>query len=165
MVCLRVHLYDLTRLQAQACHANCLSVLLILSESSLECTRCSTLMQDRTEPEYTLERESTQTRDQYNEDAPIELPILTLPVCRWTSACKDDLLLNQLLTLFWTWDNTVEPSLYRPLFEEDLVNHDPRTGTTNTQAFCSSFLVNALLALSCVGFHRLLFLVMSSSCS
>lgn len=122
-------------------------------------------MQDRTGPKYTLGKEPFQTRDQYNEDAPIDLPILTLPISRWTSACKDDRLLNNLLMLFWTWDNTVEPSLYRPLFEEDLVNHDPQRRISNTEAFCSSFLVNALLALSCVGVHRLNFFVMSSPCS
>lgn len=50
--------------------------------------------------------------------------------------------MNHLMTLFWTWDNTVEPILFRPLFEDDLCN--------NSAAFCSPFLVNALLALSCV---------------
>lgn len=50
--------------------------------------------------------------------------------------------MNHLLALFWAWDNVVEPSLFRPLFEEDLCN--------NGDTFCSPFLVNALLALSCV---------------
>jgi hypothetical protein len=50
--------------------------------------------------------------------------------------------MNHLLALFWTWDNMVEPLLFRPLFEEDLCD--------NRNAFCSPFLVNALLALICV---------------
>lgn len=53
--------------------------------------------------------------------------------------------MNHLLALFWTWDNMVEPLLFRPLFEEDLCD--------NRNAFCSPFLVNALLALSCVSIN------------
>lgn len=55
--------------------------------------------------------------------------------------------MNNLLANFWTWDNMVEPSLYRPLLEDDLSN--------NNNTFCSPFLVNALLALSCVSRHSL----------
>lgn len=71
-----------------------------------------------------------------------DVPAHNLPISQWTSACKDDRLMNHLLALFWTWDNMVEPSLFRPLFEDDLNN--------NNSTFCSPFLVNALLALSCV---------------
>lgn len=87
------------------------------------------------------ERGHAQTRDQYNEHH-IDLPALNIPFSRWTSSCTDDRFMNHLLALFWTWDNMVEPLLFRPLFEEDLCN--------NSNAFCSPFLVNALLALSCV---------------
>lgn len=93
--------------------------------------------------EYTLERGPAQTRDQYTQNhVIIDLPVLGLPFSRWTSVCTDDRFMNHLMALFWTWDNTVEPVLFRPLFEEDLCG--------SRATFCSPFLVNALLALSCV---------------
>ena len=105
-----------------------------------------------------FEKGYAQARDQYVEtDESLDLPALNLPISRWTSACKDDRLMNHLLTLFWTWDNMVEPTIFRPLFEEDLSNNDPQT----TTPFCSSFLVNALLALSCVSTRYLSFFVLS----
>ncbi|KAJ8113959.1 hypothetical protein OPT61_g4046 [Boeremia exigua] len=93
--------------------------------------------------EYIFHQGHVQTRDQYNEDDTfIELSALNLSISRWTSACKDDRLMNHLFALFWSWDNMVEPSLFRPMFEEGLSN--------NITTFCSPFLVNALLALSCL---------------
>ncbi|KAF3011008.1 hypothetical protein E8E13_010819 [Curvularia kusanoi] len=92
---------------------------------------------------YMLEKGPAQTRDRYTQNhVSIDLPVLDLPFSRWTSACTDDRFMNHLMTLFWTWDNTVEPMLFRPLFEDDLCS--------NSAAFCSPFLVNALLALSCL---------------
>ncbi|KAJ4992891.1 hypothetical protein SVAN01_01595 [Stagonosporopsis vannaccii] len=86
-------------------------------------------------------RRHVETRDRYAEDVD-SLPALELRISQWTSVCKDDRLLNYLLSVFWSLDNMVEPSLFRPLFEEDLSN--------NKTTFCSPFLVNALLALSCL---------------
>jgi hypothetical protein len=97
-----------------------------------------------------FEKGYVQARDRYNEtDVFIDLPALRLPISRWTSACQDDRLMNHLLTLLWTWDSIVQPSLFRPMFEEDLVN-DPQVSNRDSHAFCSPFLVNALLALGCV---------------
>lgn len=142
-------------MQAQSCHVRRHSDLLALRKQLTHCyVQSSTLMQARVGAEYAMERGHLQTRDRYNEDAPVDLLVFTLPVSRWTTTCSDNQLLNHLLTLFWTWDNTVEPSLYRPLFEEDLANSDPRM---SKDAFCSPFLVNALLALSCVGSHPFAF--------
>lgn len=113
-------------------------------------------MQSSAKAESTSEGEHFHTRDGYNEEAAVDLLDFTLPISRWTSVRKDDRLLNHLMTLFWTWDNTVEPCLYRPLFEEDLADSAPQDSGPSTDAFCSSFLVNALLALSCVGEHLLI---------
>lgn len=60
--------------------------------------------------------------------------------------------MNHLLHLFWTWDSNVQPSVFRPLFEEDLLHGDARASTPDKHTFCSPFLVNALLALGCVSF-------------
>ena len=124
-------------------------------------------MRLRGEAEFMGEGGQFQTRDWYNEDAPVDLLDFSLPISRWTSVHKDDRLLNHLLTLFWAWDNTVEPCLYRPLFEEDLADGAPQTSGPSTDTFCSSFLVNALLALSCVGQQPglMVFLYMSLRCS
>ncbi|KAH8702800.1 hypothetical protein GQ44DRAFT_732683 [Phaeosphaeriaceae sp. PMI808] len=62
---------------------------------------------------------------------------------------NDNRLMNHLITLFWTWDNIAERLLYQPLFEEDLAAGNPNAHNTDYLCFCSSFLVNALLALSC----------------
>ncbi|KAF3036548.1 hypothetical protein E8E12_004068 [Didymella heteroderae] len=102
-------------------------------------------------PEYIFERDYAEARDQYNEaEVFIDLPALSLPVSRWTQACKDDRLMNHLLTLFWTWDSNVRPSLFRPMFEEDLAIGDAQAFTLEKHAFCSPFLVNALLAVGCL---------------
>jgi hypothetical protein len=58
--------------------------------------------------------------------------------------------MNHLLTLFWTWDNVVERAIYRPIFEDDVLTADPHSNDPQAHQFCSSFLVNALLALSSV---------------
>lgn len=89
----------------------------------------------------------TDARDMYvDHNVFIDLSARNLPLSRWTSASKDDKLMNHLLNLFFNWDNVVERAIYRPIFDEDVVSGrpdliDPRPGT-----FCSPFLINALLA-------------------
>ncbi|KAJ4988201.1 C6 transcription factor [Stagonosporopsis vannaccii] len=102
------------------------------------------------DPQHMFERAYVQARDQYNEtEVFIDLPAISLPISRWTSACQDERLLNHLLTLFWTWDCGVQATLFRPMFEEDLVNQ-PQVFNGDSHSFCSPFLVNALLALGCL---------------
>jgi hypothetical protein len=76
----------------------------------------------------------------------VDLPGYTLPLSRWTTISDDDRLLSHLLLLFWTWDTICSRVIDRTMFEEDLkaINHP------NELRFCSPFLVNALLAVSCV---------------
>ena len=63
--------------------------------------------------------------------------------------------MNHLLTLFFTSDHIVGRAIYRPIFEEDAVSLDPNAADHVPGAFCARFLVNALLAASCVGFKQL----------
>ena len=58
--------------------------------------------------------------------------------------------MTHLYTLFWTWDSNAQPSVFRPMFEADLIEADPVNPSQDRHTFCSPFLANALLALGCV---------------
>jgi len=89
-------------------------------------------------------------RDRYvDSDMFVDVSRRNLPLSRWTTVSADDRLMNHLLTLFFTWDNIVERIFYRPLFEEDVIAMDP-SSADHPGGFCSRFLINALLAVSCV---------------
>ena len=85
-----------------------------------------------------------------DENVFVDLPALQLDVARCTTACKDNRLMNHLLSLFWTWDNNVEHMIYQPMLEEDLISKNPNAADPDAHRFCSKFLINGLLALSCV---------------
>ncbi|SPJ78507.1 related to pathway-specific regulatory protein nit-4 [Fusarium torulosum] len=98
-------------------------------------------------PEYVFEKSWRDTQHRYAEDSMfVDLPGYTLPLSRWTTISDDDRLLSHLLLLFWTWDTICSRVIDRTMFEEDLkaINHP------NELRFCSPFLVNALLAVSCL---------------
>lgn len=98
-----------------------------------------------------FEKGFPQARDQYNEtEILIDLPVLHLPISRWTSVCQDDKLLTHILTLVWIWDSIARPSVFRPMFEADLIEADPANPNQDRHTFCTPFLTNALLALGCV---------------
>ncbi|KAF5609878.1 pathway-specific regulatory nit-4 [Fusarium subglutinans] len=83
--------------------------------------------------------------------ASIDLQGHILPFSRWTNIIQDDKFLSHLLLLFWTWDTSCNRILDRTIFEDDLRNLDPTTpGVPSALRFCSPFLVNALLAVSCL---------------
>ncbi|KAI6314195.1 hypothetical protein MCOR29_007455 [Pyricularia oryzae] len=80
-----------------------------------------------------------------------------IDVARWTGSKEDDKeafngLLTHLLSLFWTWDNTVSPIIDRCMFLEDLQSDLAHSGTLPPgakQLFCTPFLVNCVLAVAC----------------
>ncbi|KAG5754187.1 hypothetical protein H9Q70_003213 [Fusarium xylarioides] len=77
-----------------------------------------------------------------------------LPFSRWTNVIQDDKFLSHLLLLFWTWDTSCNRVIDRTIFEDDLKNLDPTTpGVPSALRFCSPFLVNAILAVSCVSIY------------
>ncbi|KAK7592059.1 hypothetical protein V3481_006693 [Fusarium oxysporum f. sp. vasinfectum] len=66
---------------------------------------------------------------------------------------NDDKLLSHLLMLFWTWDTICSRVIDRNILEEDLKSLDPSSPSSSPPAmllFCSPFLINALLAVSCL---------------
>lgn len=82
-------------------------------------------------------------------------PLLTdATPSRWTSVCKDDVLMREMLGAFFCCEYSFTSAFHKDYFLEDMA-----AGRTE---FCSSLLVNIVLAYSCVrpplkyssGFHR-----------
>ncbi|PMB68831.1 Nitrogen assimilation transcription factor nit-4 [Beauveria bassiana] len=77
-----------------------------------------------------------------------------LPLSNWTKVSTDNRRMNHLLNLFFTWDNVVERIIYRPILEENARRlrrgHQGDYDDNTDSDFCSPFLINALLALSCL---------------
>lgn len=93
----------------------------------------------------------TDPRDKYvDSEIFVDVSTRDLPLSRWTTVSQDDRQMNHLLTMFFTWDNIVERAFYRPIFEEDTITMDPHLPDNHPKNFCSRFLINALLAVSCV---------------
>ncbi|KAH7192564.1 uncharacterized protein B0J16DRAFT_62594 [Fusarium flagelliforme] len=102
-------------------------------------------------PGYIFEEAWRDTQRRASEDVFIDLPGYTLPLSKWTDAYHDDKLLSHLMLLFWAWDTVCNRIIDRTIFEEDLKNLDPTTlGAPSELRFCSPFLVNAILAVSCL---------------
>ena len=93
------------------------------------------------------------TRDQYvDNDIFVDVLSRNLALSRWTTVSSDNRLVNHLLRLFFTWNNIVERAFYRPIFEADVVARDPQSADDHQGGFCSQFLINALLAVSCASY-------------
>ncbi|KAM3534808.1 hypothetical protein MY4038_001889 [Beauveria bassiana] len=77
-----------------------------------------------------------------------------LPLSNWTKVSTDNRRMNHLLNLFFTWDNVVERIIYRPILEENARRlrrgHQGDYDDNTDSNFCSPFLINGLLALSCL---------------
>ncbi|KAL5610590.1 hypothetical protein FOBRF1_006707 [Fusarium oxysporum] len=105
-------------------------------------------------PEHIFEEAWRETQYRYAENSIfIDLPGYTLPISRWTTVANDDKLLSHLSMLFWTWDTICNRVIDRIIFEEDLKSLDlssPSSSPPDMLFFCSPFLVNALLAVSCL---------------
>lgn len=86
----------------------------------------------------------------------IDLQPTEIDIARWTGSGEDlNGLLTHLLSLFWTWDNTVSPIIDRCMFLEDLQSDLAHSGNLPPgakQLFCTPFLVNCVLAVACVSF-------------
>ncbi|PHH66131.1 hypothetical protein CDD81_194 [Ophiocordyceps australis] len=101
-------------------------------------------------PEYTFEKAWRNTRDMYAEpNVVVRIPTDDLPISQWTLVPVDNDVLNDILRLFWTWDMIGNRLIDRTMFELDLRTRSPTGADKEKLCFCSSFLVNAILALSC----------------
>lgn len=70
-----------------------------------------------------------------------EIQEIEIPARRWTNVTSDVKLVEHLLSLYFCWEYPIFTSLSKEHFIEDFQAGRPR--------FCSSILVNALLALGC----------------
>ena len=102
-------------------------------------------------PEHIFEKTWRDTQHTYAEDnILVDIPGYTLPLSRWTTISSDDKPLSYLLLLYWTCDTVCSRVIDRTIFEEDLKSLDPPSSQPHALCFCSPFLVNALLAVSCL---------------
>ncbi|KAJ3453761.1 hypothetical protein MRS44_018393 [Fusarium solani] len=107
-------------------------------------------------PEHIFEKTWRDTQHTYAEDnILVDIPGYTLPLSRWTTISSDDKPLSYLLLLYWTWDTVCSRVIDRTIFEEDLKSLDPPSSQPHALCFCSPFLVNALLAVSCISARSL----------
>ncbi|KAH8705092.1 putative C6 transcription factor [Talaromyces proteolyticus] len=80
-----------------------------------------------------------------NENEPIlynNVSDLQFPVAQWTRVTDDERLVEHLMTMYFTWHYAYFTTLSKPLFYRDY-----RCG--HSSQYCSSLLVNAMLALGC----------------
>ncbi|KAI0476279.1 fungal-specific transcription factor domain-containing protein [Xylariaceae sp. FL0804] len=73
--------------------------------------------------------------------APLESPEVKVPASSWTSVTNDSALVQHLLALYFCWEYPTFASLSKEHFMKDYLHGRNR--------YCSSILVNALLALGC----------------
>lgn len=71
-------------------------------------------------------------------------------ISSWTSVCKDDVLMRRLLSVFLRCEYHFTSAFQKDYFLDDLV--------ANRKEFCSSLLVNIVLAYACVWYSPLIFL-------
>ena len=84
---------------------------------------------------------STEDSDQYfsKEDA----------LLSWTEVTKDSKLVIHLMQMYFTWHYTYFTTLSKSLFYRDFVLGKPAPDSRKRTRYCSSLLVNAMLALGC----------------
>lgn len=68
-------------------------------------------------------------------------------VARWTTVCTDNDLMRDLLHIYLLSDYQIFPFFHKDYFLDDMLSGSTR--------FCSSLLVNAVLAHACVSNHPL----------
>ncbi|KAK1702184.1 hypothetical protein BDP67DRAFT_422706, partial [Colletotrichum lupini] len=71
-----------------------------------------------------------------------------MPISRWTKISRADTTLTHLVNAFWTWNNTLSHLIDRDLFVSSLESIDSSANSDRNGQFCSSLLVNAILAVS-----------------
>lgn len=70
------------------------------------------------------------------------------PVTSWTQVTKDKQLIMHLLNMYWNWHYPFFATISKTLFWRDFLRGKPPS-TPRVAVYCSSVLVNAMLALGC----------------
>ena len=71
------------------------------------------------------------------------------PITSWTDATDDPELVVHLLNMYFTWHYTYFTTMSKTLFYRDFLLGKPPDTTRRKTQYCSSLLVNAILALGC----------------
>lgn len=116
-------------------------------------------MSAATKPEHIIfpaERASLEYRSEYAK--PYHAAVFVEPglekvkPSEWTTVCKDDILMRDLLATYFTHEYPLFPLFQKDYFLEDMA--EPRTAKTPC---CSALLVNAILAYACVSTNSSIF--------
>ncbi len=70
------------------------------------------------------------------------------PITSWTSVTPDPDLIRHLVNMYFTWHYTYFTTLSKSLFWKDFIRGKP-ADQRGTRRYCSSLLVNAILAVGC----------------
>ncbi|KAL2267621.1 hypothetical protein VTJ83DRAFT_4898 [Remersonia thermophila] len=80
---------------------------------------------------------------------PEDHALLEDPITSWTGVTKDKQLIAHLMNMYFNWHYPYFVTLSKSLFFRDYLRGKPRRVRPSTTLFCSSLLVNAMLALGC----------------
>lgn len=86
----------------------------------------------------------------YHAAVLVEPRLRSVKPSEWTTVCKDDALLRELLTAYFTHEYHLWPAFQKDCFLEDMAK--PRADNSKTPS-CSPLLVNAILAYACVSIN------------
>lgn len=96
---------------------------------------------DDPEPTEPQQASPTQSVDPYQQQED--------PLTSWTKVTSDPELVVHLLNMYFTWHYTYFTTLSKTLFYRDFLLGKPPTETKRKTEYCTSLLVNAMLALGC----------------
>ncbi|KAH8681312.1 fungal-specific transcription factor domain-containing protein [Xylariales sp. PMI_506] len=82
------------------------------------------------------------------EPISLELDVNVDPITSWTDVTKDPELVVHLLNMYFTWHYPYFATLSKNLFYRDFFRGKPK-GVSHKTTYCSSLLVNTMLALGC----------------
>jgi hypothetical protein len=82
------------------------------------------------------------------EPEALDLDSAMEPITSWTDVTKDTELVVHLLNMYFTWHYPYFATLSKNLFYQDFFRGKP-SGESRKTTYCSSLLVNAMLALGC----------------
>ena len=106
--------------------------------------------------ELTSEEEKSLYLKPFHAAQVVEPLLSDAKISEWTAVCKDDELMRDLLRVMFRCEYQFTAAFHKDLFLQDL--------STGRKSFCSSLLVNVLLAYACVRRTFLQFRLQSLTC-